>query len=463
MDPSRSMLLCACACATPQIQVDEVVGSRTHRADGVHLVVGAAVPGAPLLLEVSGLRPGDELTFAGSLSGIGSGPCPPSLGGLCIDVEAPVYVLGTVRADITGHATLSVPLPADLPATTVYVQGVASDGSGTTPAHAVPVIAPGSGVTTSYMVVHLEPGGTPIVPATGEVSFSHPELHWETLLQLVEQADVYGHKLTLMFTPQWSAYVASPECRVPDDGDGTHTYRGRAYDGCDVLLLAMEAHGHEIALHHHKLTAPSTWDGHTDETSWEADRGAGTRTYFADGSGPAGPDPWFLGDVAAMYDAVDALTAMGGDTVTSATTEELPPQIRYTAGGGGSEPYVDETEPGGLVCQPCVEQYGDVWTWDFRMRKFSTIGIQRVVLESELDNALTDHAVVGGDWTMGFVTHAGNVMDTDPANYAALFEMLSLAGIKMQGLESVAGRYEYTATDPALADPSLLCPDYDGE
>lgn len=78
---------------------------------------------------VDGLTEGDQVTFAASATA-GPGPCPPALLGLCLDIVAPT-VIGTAFADYTGHAIVSVPVPAGTPPmTTVYLQAAILGAAG---------------------------------------------------------------------------------------------------------------------------------------------------------------------------------------------------------------------------------------------------------------------------------------------------------------------------------------------
>lgn len=75
---------------------------------------GTLAPGAEALLEVVGVEAGERVHFLASRAGIGDGPCPPALGGLCLDLLEPVPV-GSATADADGVAVLSLPVPAEAP------------------------------------------------------------------------------------------------------------------------------------------------------------------------------------------------------------------------------------------------------------------------------------------------------------------------------------------------------------
>ena len=74
---------------------------------------------------------------------------------------------------------------------------------------------------------------------------------YEVLKQMVDRADQYGFKLTLMFTPQWVAEVAA-------DAAARATLQG------------WKDAGHEIAAHHHSIYH-GNWDGYSNYSRAEAE------------------------------------------------------------------------------------------------------------------------------------------------------------------------------------------------
>ncbi|NOG55422.1 MAG: hypothetical protein HND57_14060 [Planctomycetes bacterium] len=62
----------------------------------------------------SGAEPGEEVYFIYSTAGLGEGPCPRQLGGLCLDLLKPV-LLGTAVGDANGIARLAVTVPSRAP------------------------------------------------------------------------------------------------------------------------------------------------------------------------------------------------------------------------------------------------------------------------------------------------------------------------------------------------------------
>ncbi len=95
-----------------------------------------------------------------------------------------------------------------------------------------------------FIVIHNEPLPD---PAFSELTL---EKSYETLVEIVSQADQYNQKLTLMFTAQWVDGVFSNSSRK-------------------AQLETWKANGHEIAAHHHEITH-SLWDGYTNTSREKA-------------------------------------------------------------------------------------------------------------------------------------------------------------------------------------------------
>lgn len=74
-------------------------------------------------------NPGETVYFLYSTSGVGGGPCPPQLGGLCLDIRNAVQILGSARADNSGHAMINPRLPANAPLIEVHTQAAVRRGN----------------------------------------------------------------------------------------------------------------------------------------------------------------------------------------------------------------------------------------------------------------------------------------------------------------------------------------------
>lgn len=99
------------------------------------------------------------------------------------------------------------------------------------------------GVPFYFVAIHNEPYHRP--GGEEEIAAAYPVLQ-----QIVDRANQYNIKLTLMFAAQWADYIsASPE-RMAD-------------------VESWKSQGHEIAGHHHSIYHGS-WDGYTDFSEEEA-------------------------------------------------------------------------------------------------------------------------------------------------------------------------------------------------
>jgi len=108
-------------------------GGVWHRTDGpppgFTLLHDRVIRGRPIELRVTGAEPGTDVWFLYSLSGIGEGPCPDVIGGLCLDLLSPIEVLGSAIADGSGTAILTVNVPGPAPIREVHIQAVGEQGA----------------------------------------------------------------------------------------------------------------------------------------------------------------------------------------------------------------------------------------------------------------------------------------------------------------------------------------------
>ena len=292
------------------------------------------------------------------------------------------------------------------------------------------------GLVHGFFAIHLDPGGNPTLP-DGTPDPARPLEYLDDLTSLVEAADVHDHKLTLMFTGQWAAHMVSPLCEVPPDGElppGKYAYQNAIHESCLELIRAFEAHGHEIAIHHHHEASPASWDGFSNDPAHVTELG-------------------YLGTVDDLLAYVSALPVEGASSVQGATLEEYPQGehfIRITS-ARGPVAYVNPQDRGDLASTPCSWEEDGNHVWRFRMRNANgpTIGDEISLAAEQLG---------GGDvaYTAGFVTHAKDVAPS-LAPYEAILQQLHDLGITLQGLTTVATHYPYTDGDPAT-DTDHGCP-----
>lgn len=87
------------------------------------------VRGNPSTARVCNAIPGESVVLTYSSVGLGAGPCPPQLGGLCMDILSPT-VFSTVTATTLGVAEFPIQVPAGAPLIPIYVQSVIARGIG---------------------------------------------------------------------------------------------------------------------------------------------------------------------------------------------------------------------------------------------------------------------------------------------------------------------------------------------
>jgi hypothetical protein len=135
MRPIVCLLALAMACtheSSPHA-LDQALELPTDQAPGPAtlptptLRVSNMVLGETLMFQVNGAIPNERIFLAFSTTGVGAGPCPPILGGPCLDILDP-QILANVQADANGSATISRQVPTSLPFDQVTFQVVAGSG-----------------------------------------------------------------------------------------------------------------------------------------------------------------------------------------------------------------------------------------------------------------------------------------------------------------------------------------------
>ena len=87
------------------------------------------VRGSNVTARVCNATPGESVVLTYSTTGTGAGPCPPQLGGLCMDILNP-SIYATVTATTLGDAEFPITVPAGAPLIPIYVQAVIARGIG---------------------------------------------------------------------------------------------------------------------------------------------------------------------------------------------------------------------------------------------------------------------------------------------------------------------------------------------
>ncbi len=96
---------------------------------GLQLTATPLVRGTTATLTASNANDGETVWFLYSLAGQGSGPCPPQLGGLCLDILNPVTIMGS-GVSSGGTATYQVAVPSGAPLITIWMQACVQRGVG---------------------------------------------------------------------------------------------------------------------------------------------------------------------------------------------------------------------------------------------------------------------------------------------------------------------------------------------
>lgn len=111
---------------------DELAAPAVRPPPGVPLVLdaGDVMPGQMVTITASSADPGETVRFLRGASGIGAGPCPAALGGLCLDVRNPT-LMGSATANAQGIAEFSFQVPAGAPnGAGIWFQACAARGQG---------------------------------------------------------------------------------------------------------------------------------------------------------------------------------------------------------------------------------------------------------------------------------------------------------------------------------------------
>lgn len=87
------------------------------------------VRGSNVTARVCNATPGESVVLTYSTSGLGNGPCPPQLGGLCLDILSP-SIYATMTATTLGDAQFPITVPNGAPLIPIYVQAVIARGIG---------------------------------------------------------------------------------------------------------------------------------------------------------------------------------------------------------------------------------------------------------------------------------------------------------------------------------------------
>jgi hypothetical protein len=233
----------------------------------------------------------------------------------------------------------------------------------------------------------MEPGFKP-----SEVEYAAAQ--WNPLMSLVLDADSYGHKLTLLFSPQFARWVCQDTTRVS-------------------IVKSWQNRGHEVGVHHHGPHM-GTWDGYADSANYAT-------------------DPEYQGTLADMVGEVKKLTRDGKiRTATISFPEdaqaEWPAGVPFEADGGFGG--LDD-----LVSEPQSVVRGGHSVMSIRHAQYGT-GIHDVSL-SQLEVAAANLA---DGQVMGLAFHDRNYA-SNPVLYQELFRLLKEWAVPVRTVRSVLERH----------------------
>ncbi|MFA6527975.1 MAG: DUF2334 domain-containing protein [Candidatus Gracilibacteria bacterium] len=237
------------------------------------------------------------------------------------------------------------------------------------------------------IVIHMEPGTDP----EEQKNLTNPETYWSNLVSLVETADQYDIKLTLLFNPQWAEYILKDSTKL-------------------TLLREWEADGHEIGYHQHEPSKGSNWNGYTNIKKYE------TETSYE----------------GTIDDAMELLT-------------QLPANGKiYTAGMSGTDeereydwpidiPYrVDGVTSDEILNEPTTETIREQTIWHISHSIF--IPGEK---ESTLENIEKTMDEAKSGQVIGIVFHAQNFTDQTKSDYEKLFALFGEKNITEETVRNI--------------------------
>lgn len=238
-----------------------------------------------------------------------------------------------------------------------------------------------------FIAIHNEPGGSHYS------DLEYQAENWPGLVDLIESADEYGHKLTLLFNPQWAEYILQDDEKLS-------------------LVRSWESNGHELGVHSHSVNAKVTWNGYTNQEEYSI------RTDY-------------IGDMDEMMDLLNQLPA-SGQMKTAAVTDDdsdydYPSGVIYDVDGGWSE-YED------LVSTPTTVVWGSSTLIGLKHARYSDpAGFDISMGTDDIDNAIEEYEE---GQVLGVVFHNFEYND-DPAPYDFLFQYLDQKGITTRAVSDI--------------------------
>ncbi len=207
--------------------------------------------------------------------------------------------------------------------------------------------------------------------------------NFEILKKMINKADEYNIKLTMMFTAQWADYISQSSERM-------------------ALLKNWQKSWHEISAHHHWVYH-GNWDGYSGYSEAEAvkfreDRVAWGRLKEAED---------YIGD---LDDYTNKLELLDWDIVSGCVNEEtdkteLPDSIIYpTCSGFSNHLWVWVREDDGWHPEKWINKYVTVWVYNWIERKW--LAHAQITSSEKEFNAESTIESVWDDEVYGAVVHS---------------------------------------------------------
>jgi hypothetical protein len=242
---------------------------------------------------------------------------------------------------------------------------------------------------TAFIAIHCEPGDD-------ARTTDRPEHYWPKLVDLVELADEYDVKLTLMFNPQWATYILADETKLE-------------------LVRSWEANGHEIAAHHHGPSYGNSWDGYTNEPGYKTDKE-------------------YLGNMTDYINLLNQLPAggrvySGGIASASDKPFDWPEGIIYSAEG------IESTS---ILSTPTEIEYNGQAATELSYGGFELGGVHT----SDLPTLISLYETSNSSQYIGLVFHESNYA-AHPQKYEQLFQFLNENDIEVKTLGGILSGLGY--------------------
>ncbi len=290
--------------------------------------LGLLPPGAVAEIVVENAVPGVPVRLVGGLGGLGSGPCPAVLGGLCVDIRGPVRSLNTLNANSRGVVRFYVPVPGDIAFDRAWVQAFQVQGSilssSATALLEIPELSDSDNDGLSYAdeFLHQTNPNLPDTDGDGyrdgdEVNEGSDPLDPTSLIYTGGWP--YNPYKDALVGPAWVDGAGVSGARLPRD-----VWLDEYGEGVDLYDLA--GHGKPVV-----IVGSSLWSApDLDYAGWIA----GAPGIYATLFGPEVPDLVAAGDilwVVAVAEAAVGVPAAPADLAAYRSATGLPPQVPILA------------------------------------------------------------------------------------------------------------------------------------